>query len=545
MTLVFVALLLVVLMVFAAFAVDLGLIMNERRQDQGAVDSSAMSAAVVALGGGDLQAAVNEVLAQAAFDVNRAITDQQWIDCRDTPPAAYVHTAVSLSLTPRTPCISWTVDFSKMRVRLPDQVLKTSFARVIGIDTLSTRAFAEVEFVPRTEGGAALPFVALAGASTGQHICIRTSSSGDPPTQMVGNGPGNPATVGVPATPGQTNDADPCDGTVYDPGSSTFGTLTPRDYKGGCDTQNDNVMEAIMQGTDHPTGFFADPPFSIPNGGTSSAAQTARVGSDNDVHVDGPGPRCTTFMPNTIEMNSGLSAGNLRCALVSPRNSDVCSANGNANNTPRMKRATSLQSNVFVGESIDNTPAWEYFTSSSNLPTSCKDLRTAHQTNDVDWDFYDRREAFLECLDDWNKNSHDQLFTEAIGGSPRLAYVPQIAERRLCDAQDPPANCTPTLAFAHVNSYLPIFLNKLYVNAGGNSLGCEILDLRPHSWYMQEAGQTFPLGCGPSNGAIDRLSAIVFDCAMLPKAICDPDLLPGIPGNDGSIQTIFEARLFR
>jgi hypothetical protein len=538
---VFTALTLLVLMLFAAFAVDMGLVMNERRQDQGAVDSSATSGAVIALQSGDLQLVVNEILSKATFGVDRPISNTQWTACEDEE---LFHTATSLGLTPRTECISWSQDFKTMRVRVPEQSVDSAFAGVIGLDSLTTDAFAEIEFVPRTEGGAALPFVVLAGASGGQHICIRTDSADNPPVQMVGNGPGVQATVGVAGTPGNPRDSDPCDKAVYDPASSTFGTLTPRDYLNGCDTQNDNVVEAIMEGTDHPTGFFADPPFTIPPGGTSSGAEVLRATTDGDVRVDGPGPSCRTFMPNTIKMNSGLTTGDLRCALISLRTADTCTANGTAL-TPRLRQGSGLQANVFLEETINNTPAWAYLSASTNLPTSCKDLRAAHMTNNPLWDFYDRRETFLSCLNSWNASTHDQIFTEDIGSSPRFAYVPQLGERRLCDAQDPPANCTPALNFAHVNSYAPVFLNKLYSKDGNNKLGCEVLDPRDHAWFMHEAGQNYGVNCGRAQASVDRLSAIVLDCAMLPKSVCDPDLLPGLPGNDGSIETIFEAHLSR
>lgn len=535
-SMVFVALLLVVLMAFAAFAIDLGMIMNERRQDQGAVDASAMSGGVTALVGGDLQAVVDEVVAASALNVGRSITDAQWVACPDDQPLSS-KTAKNLGLSPATSCISWSLGFDRMRVRLPVQVLPTTFARVIGINSLSTRAFAEIQFVPLS-GGGALPFVALAGSAAGQHVCIRTSSSDNPPTQMVGNGPNALATPG--AAPGAS---DPCDSIVYDPASSTFGTLTPRDYLAGCDTQDGNIVEAIIRGTDHPTGFF-DPPFTIPSGGTASAAESLRAGTTGDVRVDGPGPQCTSFNPNSIQMNSGLSASDLRCALISPSNRDDCpAAQANGNNLlPRLKQGSNVALNIFAGENIDNTPAWAYLTSSNNLPAACISLRSAHQNNDTTWDFYDRRESFLTCLTGWNPNTHDRLFTESIGGSPRFAYVPQIAERRLCDSQDPPANCNPALNRAHVNSYVPIFLNKIYAKQGNNALGCEPLDLRTHSWYMHEAGQVYGLGCGPSNAAVDRLSAIVLHCRMLPKSLCDPDLLPGNPGGTTSI---FALRLAR
>lgn len=538
LALVLMALTLVVLMIFAAFAVDLGAVYNERRLDQNGVDAAAMSGGVIAMKTGDIQDAVDEVLAKVVSEVDSSITTADWTSCND--PDSLARTAATLaSVTPDTDCISWSSDFEEMRVRLPDQVVNTSFARVIGINSLTTRAFAHIEFEPMNEGGAALPFVVLASAGAGDHICIRTSSAGNPPTMMSGNGPNVPATVG--AAPAY---ADPCDDAVYDPASSTFGSILPRDYEGGCDQQNENVRLAIIDGYDHPTGFFGDPddnnppPFTIPPGLTASQAQTLRQSTYADVRIDGPGPQCTTFMPNTLALNTGLSNSDLRCAFISPSNSNVCE-----NRTARLQQGSNVSSsNIFTGERLDNVAPWAYFTSNSNLPTSCTTLRS--NVNSSSWDFYDKREEFIDCLNDFNPNTHDELFTDAIGNSPRFGYVPQIAEARLCEQQTG-SQCN-SLSFIHVNSYAPIFINKLYAKQGNNQLGCEVLDPRLHSWYMHEAGQVYPAGnCGPTNSALDRASAFVLDCRMLPKTVCDPELVPGVPGNPGGTVSIVNLRLSR
>lgn len=554
-TLVLVALSVLFLMIFVAFAVDIGLLYNERRQDQSAADAGATSGGVLALNGANMQAVVNEVLAKVTADVDRTVSNAQWTSCPDPNNLRITesgHTAASLGLTPATACISWSKSFDEMRVRLPDQIIETFFARVIGINSMQVSAFAHIEFVPFIDGsGGALPFVALAGATAGDHICLRTSSNpnNNPPPEMVGNGPNALATPG--ASP---LNSDPCDTAVFDPASSTFGTLTPRDYLGGCDVQNTNVQNAIMDGTDHPTGFFGDPsdnnppPFSIPANGTSSLAESTRQSTYGDVRIDGPGPNCTTFMPNSIQMNSGLSALDLRCAVLSPHNSNVCNSR-----TPRLRRVSSLpSSNLFIGERFDNTPPWAFIANSSNLPQDCIDVRNAYTTNDLLWDPHDRREEFLRCLDQWTAGagSYDDLFTEAIGGNPRFAYVPQIAERRLCNSQDPAANCNPALNRGHVNSYVPVYLFRLYATSG-NTTACDPLDLRPHGWSMHEPGQAPPLtlvsNCGGNgNGeALDRLSAIVLDCRSLPTTVCDEARLPGVPGNQGSVTSLYDLQLSR
>ena len=173
---IFVALTLIVLMIFTAFAVDLGKVYAERRHDQGAVDASATSGAVQFLSLQSQQHAVDEIVDKVERNLGRSV---DWTGCTDANQLD--RTATEFSLTPATPCISFSSGFNRLRVRLPDQVIATSLAGVIGIDSFTSSAFAEVTIAPR--GGGSLPFVVLAGNGPGDDVCLRVDNSGgvEPP----------------------------------------------------------------------------------------------------------------------------------------------------------------------------------------------------------------------------------------------------------------------------------------------------------------------------------------------------------------------------
>ncbi len=208
MVLVVVALALTVLMIFAAFAIDLGAARTARRKSQGTVDGGA-------LGGGQLLVTETGTLtgttAAAIADEVIAVTysnltgDGSMTDAGSLTPAQWrtrfesctdPDRNVARFPTPSTvsDCISFNSAMTRVRVRLPDLNLSTFFATVIGIDTLRVHAEAEVELVPSNAGGV-LPFGLLAGNSQSE-VCLK---SGSQPTLPPCDGPitGNFGTVDI------------------------------------------------------------------------------------------------------------------------------------------------------------------------------------------------------------------------------------------------------------------------------------------------------------------------------------------------------------
>lgn len=504
--------LLLVLLGFAAFAVDLGAQYNLRRQGQSAADAAVLAGGWTLLETGDPQAVLDGVQDRVAEVMNRPIDASAWAACTDV--ANYGddggHTAASLGLTPSTECLSFSVDFERVRVRVPPQTLETHFAQVFGVDETSATAAAEASVVGEHPeyGGYALPFVALAGTTAGTQVCIRDSSASDPAPLMQGNGLNTP--------PGPSTSPDPCDSTAYPSASSTFGTYNPWEY-GTC-TQgpgNSSILRAMAHGIDHPTGVFGKktppppvPPFpDVLDAGDSSGMESLRQSTHGDVRIQGA-DQCKKPLPNTLDLDTGLTAGGLRCGILSEKATDTC-----LGLTARLQRGSYVQNeHTFAGENMDNTPLWEFFDQDNigSQPQKCQELAAATAgpgaaDDSASWDFYDKFEWLIECITAWDSED-PTLLDISIGNSARFAFIPLVAEAEL-DGPD----------HVHINSYVPVFIDRLYEKRA-NQDACDDLDPRKLDYQTHQAGQQF--SCGGPNSKLDRLSTVVFKCGMLPELLC-------------------------
>lgn len=547
---VIVALLLTVLLTASAFAVDLGAAFTERRHDQNTVDAAVMSAAVESVLGADddlsgtpLDEVVDEVVAKVDTTLGRTVDTAAWEACTDSD--ALARTAKSLSLSPATDCISFSIGYSRVRVKLPDQKVQGVFGPALGFGQIETRAEAEAEVQVATGTGAP-PFIALENATKGDFVCLRTGGNvaQEPIPLMQGNGPGpDPHNK-----PSATTIADPCDPSQYPVDSSTFGTVKPHAYHDACAQRDEEVKIAIAVGMDHVLGIF-------PNGydpDTTPAAEVRLDGANN----------CTMPFPNTLEVDTGFSAQNLRCALVSLTYGDLCE-----NEYPRLRQGDNVQSTyTVVSEPFDNVPPWSYLRNAIDLhnagaPLACRivaaarpsdstlsfssypeyqEFRNAYPNNaDSHWDAYDMYDFFIgkvalfndadgnpveSCINAWEQGD-PELFVEEIGVSPRFAFIPQVAEATLTN------NST-----VHIEGFLPVFLFRMYIEKN-NSFMCDPLDGRATNYMIHDAGHTY--SCGGSSDNISRLSSLVFACGMVPDSLCDKETgHPEVYGRD-----IFDIRL--
>lgn len=169
-TVILVALCLIMLMVFAAFAVDIGGVYAERRQDQTAADVAAL-AAVQDLRGGEA-AIVATAKAYAHESLGEVIPPgaDGWNSCARPDPAALSTQASTAS------CISY--DSMQVRVRLPDRFYKASFGRVIGLDDYRHSAFAIAGLRPEGFGGV-LPFFLTDAQAAQGHECLIADGPSD------------------------------------------------------------------------------------------------------------------------------------------------------------------------------------------------------------------------------------------------------------------------------------------------------------------------------------------------------------------------------
>jgi hypothetical protein len=164
-TLVLFSLTLVGLLVFAAFAIDLGALYNHRRQDQNAADSAALAAAHLL--GGDEDEIDNDVQVfadRSGMDLDAA----DWDTCAADPGAL-------ANVVSGANCISWSL--RRVRVRIPDQQYETTFGSVVGADEFRHGAFAIAALIPEGMGGV-LPYAVTGSSAEGGFGCLQTNSNG-------------------------------------------------------------------------------------------------------------------------------------------------------------------------------------------------------------------------------------------------------------------------------------------------------------------------------------------------------------------------------
>lgn len=173
---------LVVLMVFAAFAIDLGLVYNARRQDQSAVDAAALGGAQELSTTPDALISQVEDLAHQSLGLAPGTLD--FDSCAgDANALANVVTASDGSTRN---CM--TREGRLLRVQLPLQQADAYFGVVIGRDSYDHDAFA-IAGLTREGYGNVLPF-ALFTSDVG-HVCLRTDNPSSPLSPCAGTETGD------------------------------------------------------------------------------------------------------------------------------------------------------------------------------------------------------------------------------------------------------------------------------------------------------------------------------------------------------------------
>ncbi len=233
----------VLLMGIAAITIDAtGAGFNERRADQSAADVAASAGGVEVLLGASgtglstddmVDAALASARSNLPTQYGNAEWQQLWEGCtdpdRNTEPCDNFVALDAPSGWSVVDSSNWcmSVDAAKslFRVRIPDQIVPTTFGRVIGFSDVRTSAAAVVNF--EDEGGGILPFGIPSGLADGIHHCLS-----EPP-------------------PGLSND--PCDM----PDSGNFGVLKAKIFGSspynGCNAAPSNPVLAlnIAAGIDH------------------------------------------------------------------------------------------------------------------------------------------------------------------------------------------------------------------------------------------------------------------------------------------------------
>jgi hypothetical protein len=372
-TLILVTLAFVVLLGFAAFAVDAAAARSQRRENQGGVDTAALSA--IQLTADKLRAVA---VADATDEVIRAsyvsiapgeyptLADWRaaWVSCTDAAkPAAYTITGAS-------DCISFTAGLRRMRAHLPPVDWETTFGRVLGVDAIETGATAVVGVGLDSGIGATLPFGIPGGVANDGHLCLKTG----------------PAPVSQ----------DPCDGPAtgnfqflditwfgFDPGFGTTNQCT-----GGTTTR---LAANIAQGIDHALRE-APAPASMP-------------WLDRALCSDGN----FSARPYTLTTETGSGKG---AAMMDGLVDGITRPDGGT--LPgRITQPGGAETTVGPFTDIDDTPIWTFLNGTGR--SLCGDP-TDH-------------DAVVACLEDpanlaggsWSRGV---IFDEAIANAERFAWVP-------------------------------------------------------------------------------------------------------------------------
>ena len=362
-TFIIAAISMVVLLAFAAIAVDVAASWVERRQDQAAVDVADLSAAQ--LTAAKLQ---GQAMADAEAEVRRisaanfGTSDAEWAACTDPgKPAEYDRTV------PGYQCVSFNSDLSKIRVRAPVQDVPTYFASVVGVTSIPVSAFAEVSMYFDGGVGGVLPFGMPDSAKNDTELCLKTASQPLP---------------------------DICDG----PDSGNFGPLDFRIYGSAFTTENCNlgglgqgggIAQNIATGVDHELGKYV---------------------ADERRELDGCGVN-VLWMPTTGKTETGN---------VKAQSLDDGFLDGINGHDGRLYRPGSGRS--FKGTPVDNTPLWSYFwPAASRAGTPCADTAINDTSTNA------KHENMAACLVWWKTNRpSSQLFDPSLADSRRFAWVPLL-----------------------------------------------------------------------------------------------------------------------
>ncbi len=365
-TVVLVAFSLVVLMGFAAIAIDGAAAWALKRQDQSGADTGAIAGALFTADrtkADAIDAAEDEIIriTYATMTPDMPFTDweTEWTACTDPgKPAEFTETLGS-------DCISFTDNLDHVRVATPIMPWYTTFGQVIGFDRIDTRAVAEVNTALDSSG--VLPFGMPGGASGVDQICLKS-------------GP-NP------------NGEPPCDGPVTGNfgflnftqfGNSVFGTTQD------CTPDIGTLTTAIAIGVDHPLGQWPPrPPYSD---GDPIPPLPAPSHEDRDACDDG------NF--NSRPYDVFTNTGNMAQVLDDGFAGDGAGLDG------KLESGSTIN---IRGNDLNNEPLWDFLTDDGKL--YCGPIAN-----------HDEMEA---CLKSHRlANSAVELFDDDIIDAARWGWVP-------------------------------------------------------------------------------------------------------------------------
>ncbi|GEM_PF-3373697 len=362
-----------VLMGITSLAVDIGLAMNERRQDQAAADVGALAALQAAkpnLGcsGAACLSQARTNGANAAIGVaNGSLDDPTLADWSDatrcgSPPAGF-------TLSPVSACVAFSANTSRAWVRIPTIASPTFFARLLNADQINVSAYAiaDQDF---GNPGPVLPFLLPGNAGNLDYNCLKT-------------GP-NPSWGACEDLPSSGNFGS-MDFFLY----GNAGRNTTEKCSG--DT-NGRLVSNIARGVDHPLGRH-------PTGSGAGFEEPAFCGG-----LFGVEPDMAQGQPG---VGSALEAGMLYGG--SSYSLDGSAYDGRLEDSSGTKVRNAGGSKPEV--KVDDKPLWDYLKSST--VTDCNNV------GDPD--------GMRLCIQA-AKSAGVVVFDDSIIDSPRFGFTPQVSE---------------------------------------------------------------------------------------------------------------------
>lgn len=421
-----VAISLLVIVGIVAFAVDLGDVLNEDRQNQTAADVAALAGVIEYTSPADTASVRDEVLSFVEQNLRQTYSASEletlWTTCTDpAKPTGFNPVSAPSGWSVATiDCISGSAD--ELRVRVPDQLVETSFGRVLGVDELTARAVAHAKVQFRS-GGSVRPFGLLSGLPAGS-TCLTTA-------------PGGLA-------------APPCDG----PDSGNFGTLNSQTWNK--DAYKDNIVDCgtpgvdelalnIAIGVDHTIGL--SPSFAGSTGAyTSFPSDVTRL---DDCQEIGGEAIATDNTPeiglvNTLRADTGFNLFQAtKAGIIAGQAADFPNSNvsvdpllqqlgGDGQYSDRTLRER--VSGTVYSYQVDNTPLWMHLRDWVDLASGADALPLSLQTScdkTVIATAPDPSTLMSDCLAQYETalssySDMGPLFDDRLDGNPRFGWVPQF-----------------------------------------------------------------------------------------------------------------------
>lgn len=514
---------LLLLIGMAAIAVDLGAGFNTRRQNQTSADLGATTAAIEAA---NQTIAVTEALEVARANLDSTFGDPEWKvlweSCSDPDRPEGFYPVANVFPSPGTAnldCISVNVagDMGlEFRIKIPDQLTKTSFGSTLGLANLTTNAVAHSQLVFSAKGDV-LPFGLLNNAATGVEQCILQPPSGLASGACTGGTSGNFGTMQMPVW-----------------GNTEKGTTV------NCNRSDvDNIAQNIAIGQDHILLPMTDSsgstnisgvtgtahPGTIPEGLAKKDSCTSSSGESEPTDPTPVSPL------NTVETTTGASTDALKRGLFGDPNNDPVFPGGLL---PRLRTTTGDTLNLLekdgansVTYQIDNTALWSYLRNPSELG-GIPGFGIGHNCHSGKYgsDFAINRVQLLGCLAQYetylatlaDPSTAVALFKDSIADSKRFGWTPRFHH----------TSWGSGTTWQPIHSFEVLYLDGIWFNCNGSGSGPNTepcTNTKGVHFYPQEFvnGTVLKSGAGPNGGPLrlDQMTAFALPIEAMPQAVID------------------------